>query len=332
MPTKKPVKKTTPAAKPKKPAVKKPAVKKPAPKKAVKKDALKGAKRCIAAIVLDRSGSMGSMRQEAVDAFNEQIREIKKHSKELPTKVCLVTFSSNVDTPLFWNVDVDKIEDLTYDRYVPDGMTAMRDAVGYTVKRIQEIKDAAKKDTAILDMTISDGQENNSKEFSDKELAELVQESQKTKRWTFTYLGANQDLSQVCASTGISAGSARAFCASPIGMKYASVAQQQGVSEYYGTLCSSRNMSVDNFYQDVPDDKINNAGTGNVKPGAIKLVHVDWNADKYASKDTSKLVFVSDGTGYSIQDINGKVDLVADKDYNNKGNNSKVSKKKSTTK
>ena len=234
--------------------------KKPNSKKKTKP--LKGAKRCINLIVLDKSGSMDSMRREAVDAFNEQIEEIKKHNDKIPTKICLVTFSSTVDDPVFWNVDVDKIEKLTIEKYVPNGMTAMRDAVSYGIKRINELPESSKEDTAILVQVISDGMENNSKNTSASDLSELVQSCQKTNRWTITYLGANQDLSKVSAQTSIHAGSTLAFSATASGMKRASGINSQALNCFYSKLSCSTEMSVSEFYKDIESsDKKDSSGT-----------------------------------------------------------------------
>jgi ribosomal protein S6 len=46
-------------------------------------------------------------------------------------------------------------------------------------------------------MVFSDGEENASKYWNSSKLAERIQELQKTDRWTFTYVGANQDLSKI---------------------------------------------------------------------------------------------------------------------------------------
>ena len=65
------------------------------------------------AVILDRSSSMQSIRNETISAFNEQVDAIKETSKDMDTKVSLVTFSTEVDGPVVWNQPVGKLKKLT---------------------------------------------------------------------------------------------------------------------------------------------------------------------------------------------------------------------------
>jgi len=91
---------------------------------------------------------------------------------------------------------VGTLEETTAERYVPNGTTAMLDAVGQTLKRFEKkVKDS--ENTYYLVIIISDGEENDSKEFTHERIAEMIQKRQQTGRWTFSYMGANQDLSDL---------------------------------------------------------------------------------------------------------------------------------------
>jgi len=198
------------------------------------------------AIVLDRSGSMGTMQQEAIDAFNEQVDKIREESHDMATLVSFVTFGSFV-TPEFWNNDPDKLDKLTTDTYRPDGMTSMLDAVAMTVLELKKVPDVDDEDTSFLLIVISDGQENNSKQYDWHDVAELLQDVQKTNRWTVTYLGANQDLSRLASSLKIAKGNVKSFAGTKAGMKTGSADILKGMSAFYASRRVGKK-SLTSFY------------------------------------------------------------------------------------
>lgn len=176
----------------------------------------KGLKNRIA-IILDRSSSMGSIREEAESVFNEQVKAIKAGAKDMETTVSLMTFSTTVDEPLIWNQPVAELKPLKKGSYQPNGMTALYDAVGLTVSKLASLADADDPKTSFLVVIISDGMENNSREFSASSISSKIKELQSTDRWTFTYLGANQDLAKVSGDLGIPIGNFQGFVATSEG-------------------------------------------------------------------------------------------------------------------
>lgn len=157
------------------------------------------------AIVLDRSSSMNQMRAEARDVFNKQVETIRQGQAGVDTKVSLVTFSTGVDNPTIWNRPVSEIRPLGENDYQPDGMTALYDAIGSTIDKLQELPEAENEHTSFLLIIITDGGENNSHKYKPTEVASKLKELQETDRWTITYLGSNQDLTEVKESLGLHA-------------------------------------------------------------------------------------------------------------------------------
>lgn len=155
------------------------------------------------AIILDRSSSMGSMKDEARDVFNKQVETIQQGQAGVDTKVSLVTFSTTVDEPMIWNRPVSEIRPLADADYQPSGMTALYDAIGSTIDKLQELPEASNDDTSFLLIIITDGDENNSHKYEPKQVASKLKELQETDRWTITYLGSNQDLTKVQADLGL---------------------------------------------------------------------------------------------------------------------------------
>lgn len=227
------------------PIKKKKATKKKAPKKkAPKKKALK----THIFFVLDKSASMDMIRSETIEHFNEQIEQVQKDSQDMETSVSLVVFDHNVKTQ-FFNQPLKKLKPLTLKTYQPSGSTAMYDAVGITIDRAEkEIKDITKKDVAILFIIISDGQENSSKEYNRADIAERIQRLQETKRWTFAYLGANQDLSKVIEDLNLYEGNVQAFVADSQGVRAATAMSVNSTSRYMKSRSLGETQSK-NYYE-----------------------------------------------------------------------------------
>lgn len=197
---------------------------------------------------IDRSGSMEPLRNEVVTGFNEQVDTILKNATE-DTKVSLVTFATTVKTH-FINEPVDKLEKLTTDSYVPSGWTALNDGVASLIDSM-EADGGNDPDTVFLLTIISDGAENSSKEFAGPKgrnaLALKIKKLQETGRWTFTYLGANQDMSQVSRELNIPTNNTQAFAATIGGVRGASVANKTG-TEYYLNSIKKNKSCVSDFY------------------------------------------------------------------------------------
>lgn len=172
-----------------------------------------GRKNAYITFVIDESGSMGSVREATVSGINEQIQQVKKDfgtKENINTLVSLIRFNGNV-RPVFMYSSVDALNELTLDDYKPDGSTAMYDAVGYAVNQLKMRDDIEDENTTSLIIVVSDGEENASREITGQSLADMISKLNETKRWTFSYLGANQDLSKVSASTNIYRGNTMSF-------------------------------------------------------------------------------------------------------------------------
>lgn len=202
------------------------------------------------ALVLDRSGSMGVMRQEAVDVFNAQVKVLRAKHRLLDTKVSLFTFATTADAPKVWNQPPEEIKPLTLDDYKPDGMTAMYDSVALAAEMLAALPEAS--EAAFLILVISDGQENNSKRVSGPELKARLAELQATGRWTITYLGANVNLDQVAANMGIPRGNTMAYAASSAGMSAGGQRVNSGTRSYMRRRASGQSVTQSFYQPDIP--------------------------------------------------------------------------------
>lgn len=182
------------------------------------------------AIVLDRSGSMEECRDETVSGFNEYVAETRKTARQegLNARVTLVTFNDEV-TPVYWSAPLDRLQPIDHASYVPGGTTAMLDAVGTTIDRL--VGDEPDAEGHALVCIISDGLENASSEYTAPAIAKRIHHLQATGRWTFTYLGSNQDLAKVSADLGMPETNVAAYSSTPAGTHRAWEAHREGSSQ-----------------------------------------------------------------------------------------------------
>lgn len=134
-------------------------------------------------VILDKSGSMEAVRQATINGFNEYLAGLRKDSPD--ANLSLTLFNHSVDRREAR--PVKNIKPINMNTYQPDGSTSLYDAVCSTLKDSKTSKD---KNLVVI---ITDGQENTSTTYTEKDLAKLVSELEGKGNWTFVYLGANQD-------------------------------------------------------------------------------------------------------------------------------------------
>lgn len=256
-------------------SVKKTVVKKPAKKKAVKKVKKRVNKKTYVTIVLDKSGSMNTVRYETIRAFNEQVDVILRNSEELDTVVSLFTFNDQVDT-IYWAQPIEELKLLTTEDYVPNGMTAMNDAIGAAISRMElELPDINDPETAVLFVVVTDGEENSSHKFKASDVANLVNRLTETKRWTFSVVGANIDLDKLSDKLNISKGNILKYSANSAGVARSSNAMGTAYANYLQTRGMTTNLqdadlshglySIDNSITDISDEANVNLPDPNIK-------------------------------------------------------------------
>lgn len=171
-------------------------------------------KRVFNLIILDESGSMSSIERQAITGVNETVQTIreaqKKHEKQ-EHYVSLVSFNSGSVKIIYDKVEAERVEELTSQQYEPACCTPLYDAMGNALTHLK--KNVAEGD-AVLVTIITDGYENASREYNSTAIKNLV-EALKAKGWVFTYIGANQDVTEVAATISIS--NTLQFCATDYG-------------------------------------------------------------------------------------------------------------------
>jgi hypothetical protein len=166
--------------------------------------------------ILDKSGSMSTIKEATISGFNEYIQSLRSKD-EGSTKFSLTLFDTEV-TEKVSNVPLSAIEPLTAQAYSPDGNTALYDAACLTIRRMEDVDCQHKTNLVVI---LTDGEENASQKYTSQYFRDLVTRLQKTDRWKFVYLGANQDAWNNAKSWGFSSDSVSVFCSSNSGMRNA---------------------------------------------------------------------------------------------------------------
>jgi hypothetical protein len=200
-------------------------------------------KRLLVGLVLDRSMSMNSVLAETISNTNEQFSALRDSDDAANTHVAFLTFNSKV-TPVFKDsegkmklVPCSSLVDITEVDYRPSGLTAMRDGVSDMVSFLAE---EAKQVDDVMVVVISDGAENASRRTTSEELASKVKELQDS-GWNFSYIGANQDLTQVAADLGIHQGNMLSYQNTAEGVQDMGNVVQSALRTY--TTCRSMGMA-----------------------------------------------------------------------------------------
>lgn len=171
--------------------------------------------------VLDRSGSMSSVRADTIGGFNAFIEAQRKVPGEC--NASLVQFDDQYEI-VYTAKPVKDAPELTAETFVPRGMTALLDAIGRTInatgKRLEAIPEADRPSKVIF-VILTDGGENSSKEFTREKVFEMITHQKNTYQWDFVFLGANQDAISAGASLGIAAGSTMTYASNAVGTKHA---------------------------------------------------------------------------------------------------------------
>ena len=157
-------------------------------------------------IILDESGSMHGLEKMSVDGVNETIQTIKSAAQAHPEQeqmFSFVTFSGRGDIRPYrvhtLLSEISKVNEITMADYNPMGNTPLWDTMGIALSTLErEVGDNA----IALVTIITDGYENSSREYSGRQIHEIV-ERLDSKGWVFTYIGANQNAMMEAGKLGI---------------------------------------------------------------------------------------------------------------------------------
>lgn len=165
------------------------------------------------AFILDRSGSMQSIKSGTMEGYNSFIFQQKEENEKYPVRFSLTLFSSGIEEVLT-SVPVSKVTDLDDSNYRPAGNTALLDAIGTTInhlgKRLSDTPENERPGKVIVAI-MTDGEENSSRQFTWDQISGMIKHQTEVYKWQFLFLGANQDAIATASRMNIDKGSSSTY-------------------------------------------------------------------------------------------------------------------------
>jgi len=137
-------------------------------------------------LILDESGSMGSIRQDMIRAINDLIGEQRTINR--PCRFTLVKFNDHIQRVIA-NRNLKEVPLLDNNSYTPNGSTALYDAIGDTI-------DWFRYEENVLLVIVTDGYENASQVYRHKEIKDALEEKNRNRGWTYVYLANDLSVAQ----------------------------------------------------------------------------------------------------------------------------------------
>jgi Mg-chelatase subunit ChlD len=186
------------------------------------------------AIILDRTGSMESIRDDIIGGFNAFLNQQKAE----PNKATLTLIQFDTQDPyevLHKFKPIEDVPELTRETFVPRAATPLLDAMGRGINDLEnslaEMKENEKPSRVII-VIITDGQENSSLEFRKDQIEKMIKEKQEKASWQFVFLGADLAAIGDALATGIHATSTMSYDKTARGTKEAWISASMRIAAY----------------------------------------------------------------------------------------------------
>lgn len=189
--------------------------------------------------LIDASGSMENLVSDTIGGFNGFIAA----QKAIEGKATLTTVLFDSTWRILHDgVDIREVKPMTTSDYRAGGMTAMLDAIGETINRVQDRHDelGVEKPEKVIFVITTDGEENSSRKFNKTQIEKMIKHQTNGHGWEFMFLGANMDAVKEANNIGITSDYAVNYCYTA-----------QGTSAVYDTINTvAKNLRCDTLTED----------------------------------------------------------------------------------
>jgi hypothetical protein len=159
-------------------------------------------------VVLDRSGSMGSIAPATVEGFNKFLLE--QQNSEGEAFITLIQFDDRYELN-YKGMPVKEAAPLILgESFKPRGGTALLDAIGKTIEELKTDRD-------VVFVIITDGEENQSRTYKKEAINKMIESLTEEEGWKFLFLAANQDAIRTGGGLGIKASNSMTYSADDSG-------------------------------------------------------------------------------------------------------------------
>ncbi len=146
---------------------------------------------------------MAGLEADTIGGFNAMLK--KQQKAEGAAYVTTVLFDHDYEL-LHDRIHVKGISPMTEKDYEVGGMTALFDAIGFTMQKIinvQKRTSESERADKVLFVITTDGMENTSREFTAVKIKKMIEDQKEKYGWEFIFLGANIDAVKTAAQFGI---------------------------------------------------------------------------------------------------------------------------------
>ncbi len=146
-------------------------------------------------MLIDRSGSMSSIVNDVIGGFNAYLADQQANGSDARISIILFDNQDPQET-VIWGAPISEAVALNAHTYVPRGGTPLLDATGLAIGRtmvdLQARVATGLPADDIIFVTITDGEENQSREYTLDRIRQLIQERTDA-GWQFVFLSAGLD-------------------------------------------------------------------------------------------------------------------------------------------
>lgn len=153
--------------------------------------------------LLDKSGSMDVVRDDTIGGVNTFIRK-QKEDKD-GTIFSFYQFSNSLEYSTVGQ-KMEAVKELTSKTYIPNGGTALLDAIGTVIedtgKRFKDMKEEERPSKVIF-VIQTDGEENSSRKYTFTQVKDMIEHQELKYNWKFIFLGAGLDACSQASALGV---------------------------------------------------------------------------------------------------------------------------------
>lgn len=176
-------------------------------------------------LLVDRSGSMQSIRRSAEGSINEFVNSLRDGGDGHYT-IRIAQFDWHPTIGLRYDTICRSIDPAMAPEFEldPYGSTPLLDAMGYSITEFGEELSAMpenERPATVIYAVMTDGLENSSREFTWDQIKTMVTRQEKEYGWNIVYLGANQDAFLTGEKLGVPKFSTMTYAASDYGTRSA---------------------------------------------------------------------------------------------------------------
>ena len=167
--------------------------------------------------ILDKSGSMSGLESDTIAGYNSMLEKQKMQEGE--AVVTTVLFDDKYEL-LHDRINIKGVKSITNKDYFVEGTTALLDALGKTIKKIENVQHNTSEDERaekVVFIITTDGMENASREFTYEKIKDMIDHQKEKYKWEFIFLGANIDAVKTASAFGIGADRSANYHADGIG-------------------------------------------------------------------------------------------------------------------